>query len=584
MGGEHKKTEIGGLVVVLAIAAALRLWRLDANGFGTEYYAAGVRSMLQSGWLFFYNAFDPAGFLSLDKPPIAFWIQTAFAAALGYGGWVVHLPQALAGVASVAILHHLVGRAFGPTAALLAALLLAVTPVAVAVDRSNNTDSWLVFFLLLSAWLALRGRGLSLVMSMALLGLAFNVKMLAAFVCGPALLAGWLLAGSLPWRRRFNWATAAGLVLVGTSLSWSVAYDLTPPEDRPHVGSSAGNSMLELVVMHNGLQRFDRDQFPVGGRLPFKTYDDVPVGPLRLANPVLAAQFAWFLPLAALGVALVRHRDSGRASLALWGVWALTYGVVFSAAGGIFHLYYLSTLAPALAALAGVGCVQLWRRGPGFLAFGLALTATWQIYITGSTLGWTSPWLGFPGVALLAAAATLWRGKRPPAAIGGIALVILPLAWALSAVFSAGNLTLPSASLPRWLGLPDGRGPLLSRHYRQISDDPKLVDFLLAHRGSARFIAATPTALLAAPLIVQTGQPVMAFGGFFGADRVIDVEAFAERVGRGEVRYVLVGTFGGANPIALWALEHGSIVEEAQWRSRPTDQFQSLLLVDLKAD
>src|SRR5215470_3094104 len=114
--------ERAALGAVLVVAAALRLWRLEDNGFGTAYYAAGVRSMMQSGWLFFYNAFDPAGFISLDKPPVAFWIQTAFAWPLGYSGWTLHLPQALAGVASVAVLYRLV-RPFGVPAAMSAALL-----------------------------------------------------------------------------------------------------------------------------------------------------------------------------------------------------------------------------------------------------------------------------------------------------------------------------------------------------------------------------------------------------------------------------------------------------------------------------
>ena len=95
----RRRIEWAALAAVLLIAAVLRLARLDDNGFGTAYYAAGVRSMLQSAWLFFYNAFDPAGFISLDKPPVAFWIQTAFAAVFGYSGWTIHLPQALAGIA-----------------------------------------------------------------------------------------------------------------------------------------------------------------------------------------------------------------------------------------------------------------------------------------------------------------------------------------------------------------------------------------------------------------------------------------------------------------------------------------------------
>ena len=88
---------------ILALAAWLRLWRIEDNGFGTLYYAAGVRSALQGLHLAFYNAFDPAGFLSIDKPPLAFWIQALFARMLGFDGWTLHLPQALAGVASVAL-------------------------------------------------------------------------------------------------------------------------------------------------------------------------------------------------------------------------------------------------------------------------------------------------------------------------------------------------------------------------------------------------------------------------------------------------------------------------------------------------
>src|SRR3954451_13977986 len=168
----RKRLEIAGLGAVLVLAAALRLWRLEANGFGTEYYAAGVRSALQGGALLFYNSFDPVGFISLDKPPVAFWIQAAFAWLLGFSGWAIHLPQALAGVASVALLYRLVPPPFGAAAAIVAALVMALMPVAVAIDRSNNTDSWLVLFLLLAASAALRGRGGSLVVAMALLGVA----------------------------------------------------------------------------------------------------------------------------------------------------------------------------------------------------------------------------------------------------------------------------------------------------------------------------------------------------------------------------------------------------------------------------
>ena len=574
----RRRIEWAAFVAVLLVAAVLRLMRLDDNGFGTAYYAAGVRSMLQGLWLFFYNSFDPTGFISLDKPPVAFWIQTIFAAVLGYSGWSIHLPQALAGVASVALLYRLV-RPVGAPAAIVAALLLAIMPIAVAIDRSNNTDSWLILFLLLATRIALRGRGLSLVVAMALLGLAFNAKMLAALVCGPALLAGWLLAGSLDWRQRLGWMTAAAVTLAVVSLSWAVAFDLTPKASRPYAGSSHDNSMLELIVMHNGLDRFVRNTPTPAQTTPFVAYDAVPVGPLRLAAPSLAMQFAWTLPLAVLGAVFAWRRR--RAQVALWSIWALAYGIVYSLAGGIFHAYYLSTLGPPLAALAGIGCFELWRRGSTHLAIGLGAAALWQAYIAGASLGWTSIWVGFPAVALLAAIAAQWRAKRPPAVIGGAALLVLPALWALGAVFAPGNLTLPSASLPRWLGIDDGRGPILSRDWKALTDDPKLQAFLQQHRGNARFLLAAPNALLAAPVIIGTGQPVMAFGGFFGNDPVMGVDAFAKAVERGEVRFVVLATNRRTRDFERWVLAHGTTVDPGQWRSLPPEPRRAILLYDL---
>jgi len=568
---------------------ALRLWDLSANGFGNEYYAAGVRSMLQGAGLFFYNAFDPAGLVSLDKPPLAFWIQTIFAAMLGYGSWAIHLPQALAGTASVAMLYFMLRKPFGRTVALIAAFLLALSPIAIAVDRSNNTDAWLVLFLLIAAWLALRGRGLSLLFAMVALGLAFNVKMLAALACGPALLAGWWLSSPLDWPRRLGWMVVGGLALAVVSLSWAVAFDLTPERLRPQAGSSRSGSMLELIIGHNGIERFVRSRPGAPSTTtiaPARTqtfralaYDAVPVGPLRLASPMLAGQFAWALPLALLGAVLAWRRR--RPHVALWVGWTLTYGIVYSAAGGIFHIYYLATLAPPLAALAAIGGVELWRRGAVSLALGVAVTALWQAYLTGATLGWTETWIGFPAVALLAAAAAAWRDRRLTALIGVVALLVLPTAWALSPIFSPGNLILPSASLPRWLGMDDGRGPILSRTYRSQGDDPKLLAFLEARRGTAKFLAATSNALLASPLIIHSGAPVMAFGGYLGNDPITSLDAFAERVKRGEVRYVLLSPGRRPAQFDAWVRARGRPVDPALWRSLPPEPRRAISLYDL---
>src|SRR5262245_20346246 len=221
-----------GLVAVRSTAAVLRLWRLDQNGFGNEYYTAGVRSMSQNWHNFLYNSFDPAGFVSVDKPPLALWIQVASVKLFGFSGLAILLPQVVEGVASVAMLMHLVGRRFGAVAGALAGLFLALTPIAVAADRSGNTDTGLVLVLLLAAWAltlaAERASRRLLLLAMALVGLGFNVKMLATLVVLPTFALVYWLGAAGPWRRRLVDLALGGVLAAVVALPWLIAYDLTP--------------------------------------------------------------------------------------------------------------------------------------------------------------------------------------------------------------------------------------------------------------------------------------------------------------------------------------------------------------------
>ena len=183
-------------------------------------------------------------------------------------------------------------------------------------------------------------------------------------------------------------------------------------------------------------------------------------------------------------------------------------------------------------------------------------------------------------MALAAGAASWWRGKRPPATIGGVALLVLPVAWSFSPIFSPGALLLPSASLPRWLGIDDGRGPILSQNFPPGTEDPRLHAFLRAERGSSRFLAAAPNTRLAAPIIIATGGPVMATGGYFGIDPILTVDAFRQMVERGEVRFVLVGRRRN-DAIARWAIANGKRVDDSRWRSLPPDWRSPLAVYDL---
>ncbi|QQS12602.1 MAG: glycosyltransferase family 39 protein [Rhodospirillales bacterium] len=608
---------------ILAVAAALRLWRLDANGFGTEYYAAGVRSMLTSWDLLFFNAFDPAGFVTLDKPPVAFWIQAASASAFGFSGPAILLPQVVEGLLTVAITGRLVRRRFGIAAGLLASLFLAVTPVAVAIDRTNNTDSALLLFLVLAAWAVSRAteRGSAgwLAAAMALAGVAFNIKMLAAVPILPTLALVYLVSAPLSWRRRLAHLAIGGLVFASVALSWVAPFDLVPKGQRPYAGSSRTDSMLELVVGHNGLERFaprarrqppaatastdasqDRTASPAPATIApgRQFFDNVPTGPLRLADRHLAAQFGWLLPLAALGAVAAAlgtgaSWPAGRrhAALLLWGGWVLTYGAAFSFAGGIFHAYYLAALAPPLAALAAIGLTAPWaRRGSPTWRFALAgtllATAAWQAHVAADDLGWRGDgWTNQVLPILVAAIAVgcalvAWRGDRARwagAAIAVTALLALPTVWSLTCALAPGNVMLPSASLARVL-TPDapGRRGMLANH-RPGTDDPRLHAFLAANRRGERFALATSNALLAAPVITRSGLPVMAIGGFLGTDPILDLDTLARRIDSGDVRFVLLAGRGshGLRPVdeerrrafAGWVRARATRVDPAMWRS-----------------
>ena len=247
------------LTAVLAIAGWLRVWRLDQNGTGNSYYAAAVRSMLVNWNNFFFGSFDPTGFVTVDKPPVGLWFQAASAKLFGYSGFTLLLPQALMGTATVALLYVMVRRVFGVVPALMAALILAITPIAVAVDRDNLPDSLLTLLLVLAAAALIRAvetaRWRWLIACVVFVGIGFNVKMLAAFIVLPTFYLVYFVAAPLSCLVRLGRLSVATVVLAIVSLSWCLAVEVTPKTSRPYIGGSKNNSALELALGYNGLGR-----------------------------------------------------------------------------------------------------------------------------------------------------------------------------------------------------------------------------------------------------------------------------------------------------------------------------------------
>ncbi|HEX9135153.1 MAG TPA: glycosyltransferase family 39 protein [Ktedonobacteraceae bacterium] len=598
-----QRLALGGITL---ISLFMNFFQLGQNGFGNLYYAAGIRSMLDNWHNFFFVSYDPGGFVTIDKPPLGFWLQVASAKVFGFTPFSVFVPQAIAGVLSVLLLYYLVRRHFGVAAGLLAALALALSPISVVTNRNITIDSTLALVLLVGAWAVMRaaetGRLRWLLLSAVVVGIGFNVKMLEAYLVVPAYGLLYLLAAPVSVWKRIGHLALAGVVLLAISLSWALAVDLTPTSLRPYVGSSQDNSEISLALGYNGINRLI-GQFGRGGRtnapggnsgIPAGTpptgvsrnaaqqvpegfggaFESGAPGPLRLFNEPLAGQIAWLLPLAILGaVALAWQRrprlreDRQQQSLVLWGTWLLTMGVFFSVAS-FFHQYYLTEMAPAICALFGIGLVILWRdyRRPGWrgwlLPLALIVTVAEQVHILTHYPAW-GQWL-IPLMVVLCAIAVIVLvsarlapriGVKAPGAryllpalgAGVLALMLAPTVWAAIPVIQNTTAQLPVAGPTQENGFggnfAGGRG-------ENASTNQALMTYLEANQGNATYLVATPSSMTADSIILATNKPVMALGGFGGSDPILTAEQLAALVSQGTVRYFLLGSFrdGGQPP------------------------------------
>jgi 4-amino-4-deoxy-L-arabinose transferase-like glycosyltransferase len=252
---------LAGLAIVIASAAVLNTVRLSQNGYGNIFYSAGVRSMLRSWHNFFFVASDPAGLVTIDKPPLGLWLQAASAELFGFHPLSLLLPEALTGVAVAAVLYVVVARRFGTLAALTAGLVCAVFPSFVAVSRTNNVDAPLILLMLFACAAAIRacesGRWRWLLLSGALVGLAFNTKTLAAYLAVPGIALAYLLCAPVSVRRRIAQLLIAGVITVAVSFAWIAVVEATPASQRPYIGSSTDNTELGLTFNYNGFGRVE---------------------------------------------------------------------------------------------------------------------------------------------------------------------------------------------------------------------------------------------------------------------------------------------------------------------------------------
>ncbi|WP_280219143.1 glycosyltransferase family 39 protein [Nocardia neocaledoniensis] len=479
----RKRWEIPALTALLAGTLIAYLCNLSANGWANDFYAAAVQAGSQSWTAFFFGSSDAANSITVDKPPASLWVMELSVRLFGLNSWSMLVPQVLLGVASVAALWAAVRRSFGPVAGLVAGAVLAVTPVAVLMFRFNNPDALLVLLMTAAAWAMTRavadGRWRWLLLTGGLIGFGFLAKQLQVLLVVPALALTYLIAGPPKLGKRIAQLFAAGAAMVVAAGWWLLAVELWPADQRPWIGGSQNNSIIELTLGYNGLGRLNGNEtgsvgpggeLPPGGNGMWGS-----TGITRLFEPAQGGQIAWLLPaaLVALVAGLVlRGRaprtDKRRAALILWGGWLLVTGLVFSYMAGIFHQYYTVALAPAVAALVGIGAVQLWgardrlwARLTCALTLGLSTATAWILLSRSASF---QPWLRWAilvvGVLTTVVLAFPLAHKRSLVAALAAAFVGLagPVAYSVDTLASAHSGAIPSAG-PNVGGMGGRGGP-----------------------------------------------------------------------------------------------------------------------------
>jgi len=445
------------LLAVLALTAALYAIGLSRNGWANDFYAAAVQAGSKSWKAFFFGSLDAGNFITVDKTPASLWVMELSARAFGLNSWSLLLPQAAEGVAAAALLYATVRRWFGPAAGLIAATVLALTPVAALMFRFDNPDALLVLLMTAAAYATVRaiesGRTRWLVLTGTLLGFAFLTKMLQGFLVLPGFALAYLVAGPPRLGKRLLQLLAGGAAIVASAGWWVAIVQLTPAADRPYIGGSTGNSVLQLALGYNGLGRLTGNETgSVGFRGGAGPSFSGSAGLTRLFAADMGGQVSWLLPAALIALAALAwlswravRTDRVRAAALLWGGWLLVTGGVFIFMDGIIHPYYTIALAPAIGALTGIGAVVLWRRRDHvaarlILAAGIAATTVWAYLLFGRTPTWL-PWLRAVVLmcGILAAAGVLAGpalARRAATGRGRLALAAIPIPLALIAALA----------------------------------------------------------------------------------------------------------------------------------------------------
>jgi 4-amino-4-deoxy-L-arabinose transferase-like glycosyltransferase len=580
------------LLAIAAVAAVGYSWGMAAASV-EPFYGAAARSMSESWHDFIFGAFDPAGTVTVDKLPGALWLQALSLRLFGFHIWALVLPQVAEGVLTVLVLYRAIRRLAGPTAGLTAATVVAVTPVTVLLSRGNVSDSLLILLLVLAADATsaalLTGSLRQLLLAGAWVGLAFQAKMIQAWLVLPALAAAYLLAApAARLRTRCAHVALAGLVAVVVSLCWMTAVSLVPQQDRPYVDGSANDSVYTQVFDYNGLGRLTGNWASTAGPPAPLIVAAVESGQLlnaetfgikaswhRLLSGPFAADAGWLLPAAvigALGVLITRRRqgrrDPLRAAVVLWGGWWLVLAVFFST-GTYLNAYYVAALVPAVAALCGTGLAACGPRPwPPRARLVVAATVLGCVGYGGYLMSGTAyaP-LELTVVALVAAVAAVGQlllaavdrgGRRTVAGFAVPAVLLLPAAVSVSCVIRGlGPFDTPFES------------PQIAHNNHALATAGPALTLAVQRMESATppgdALFGTDTSGLAQDYILYSGREVLSIGGFLGNVPAPTLSTLQNDISSGYLRlFILPVSPSSPDPRVQWVESHCTEVSQGR--------------------
>jgi 4-amino-4-deoxy-L-arabinose transferase-like glycosyltransferase len=629
------------LLAILALSAVLNTHKLAQNGYANAFYSAAVKSMLGSLHNFLYVSSDPGGLITIDKPPLAAWVQVASAELFGFSPLSLLLPEAIISTIAVAVLYRVLARRLGTVAALVGALALAVFPSFVAVSRDNGVDPLLILLLILACGAALNaidsGRWRSLLCCAVLIGLAFNTKTLAAYLIVPGVALGYILCAPGPIGRRAARLLAAGAVMLTVSFSWIAFVELTPASQRPFVGSSTNDTEVGLTFDYNGFGRVGgeiggpgrtpvaeggglhvvrRPATPVpvaaharvsprpaperstskylpNGRLGTPLVFGTVTGLLRLFETGLAGQGAWLLPFALIGLLALAlltftgeraRRNPRLATTIVFGGWLLVEVAVLSFSKGIVHPYYVSAVGPGAAAMIGGGAVAFTafarRRHWSLALLPCAVLASVAAQLAILHEQHYMGWFGPVLIGLVVVGmGTLAVRRLAPVAVAITlgSLLIAPTVYATTTWLAPVEGTFPAAGPHEAIGV--GRYGVGSA---ALHVDRALMRYVESHRPGTRWAVLTVASPTAASLILL-GLHAGSVAGYSGTDPALDGPGLARLVARHEARYVVLGgayASRGGNLATKAVLRSCRFVRPSLWHGPPPQSVYTLALFD----